>query len=218
MNIKDRLTSYEPLFQHYYVEEVIDSHDNETIIRVKKDDYLQSVAYVKIISIYGHDLPVEELESQAKEMKESMLNSDHYEDDEQYLIEDNQANIIGIDLCILLDQEKYDEEMFESQDFSRLYDIGLYYYDNHDYIKALEYFKQGELVDDPDCLCIIGYMYERGFGLPQDFQLAAKYYRKATDLGSAVASCNLAYFYETGSGVEQDYIVAYHFYSLGLPV
>ena len=130
MNIKDRLTSYEPLFQHYYVEEVIDSHDNETIIRVKKDDYLQSVAYVKIISIYGHDLPVEELESQAKEMKESMLNSDHYEDDEQYLIEDNQANIIGIDLCILLDQEKYDEEMFESQDFSRLYDIGLYYYTN----------------------------------------------------------------------------------------
>ena len=50
----------------------------------------------------------------------------------------------------------------------------------------------------------IGYCYDQGIGVGQDYGEAAKWYRKAAEQGDAVAQYNLGVFYEEGKGVLQD--------------
>ena len=71
-------------------------------------------------------------------------------------------------------------------------------------------------MDNSDCVCIIGYLYERGLGVEQDHYQAFRYYQSATSLGNVVASCNLAYFYELGIGVKQDIRKLLSYMNLGL--
>lgn len=51
--MKERIQMYEPFFHHYYIDEVLNNYELETLIRVKKDDYEQSIAYVKLVSVYS---------------------------------------------------------------------------------------------------------------------------------------------------------------------
>ena len=55
--MKERIHLYEPFFHHYYIDEILNDYELETLIRVKKDDYQQSIAYIKLISIYSHSSP-----------------------------------------------------------------------------------------------------------------------------------------------------------------
>jgi len=49
-------------------------------------------------------------------------------------------------------------------------------------------------------------MYEKGWGVKQDYKEATKWYRKAAvENGLAQAQYNLAYMYNNGRGVKQDY-------------
>jgi TPR repeat protein len=54
----------------------------------------------------------------------------------------------------------------------------------------------------------LGFMYENGRGVPQDYAEAAKWYRKAADQGVAGAQYNLGIMYVRGQGVPQDYAEA----------
>jgi hypothetical protein len=54
----------------------------------------------------------------------------------------------------------------------------------------------------------LGFMYERGQGVPQDFAIAASWYRKAAEQGRAEAQANLGKLYYSGQGVPQDFAMA----------
>ena len=60
----------------------------------------------------------------------------------------------------------------------------------------------------------LGYVYENGWGVSQDYAEAAKWYRKAADQGIADAQANLGAMYELGNGVLQDYVLAYMWLNL----
>ena len=55
----------------------------------------------------------------------------------------------------------------------------------------------------------LGYMYDAGNGVSQDFEEAAKWYRKAAEQGEAFAQFNLGIKYSTGQGVLQNFVTAY---------
>ena len=65
---------------------------------------------------------------------------------------------------------------------------------------------------DADAQWLLGYAYEIGQGVPQDYRQAAAWYRKATDQGDANAQHSLGLAYELGQGVPQDYAQAAAWY------
>jgi TPR repeat protein len=58
----------------------------------------------------------------------------------------------------------------------------------------------------------LGYMYDTGKGVPQDYAEAMKWYRLAAEQGVAKAQNNLGYMYDKGRGVSQDYVEAVKWY------
>ena len=62
----------------------------------------------------------------------------------------------------------------------------------------------------------LGWMYNQGEGVPQDYAEAAKWYRLAADRhwGLAIARLNLGLLYEFGDGVPQDYVQAHMWFNL----
>ena len=60
----------------------------------------------------------------------------------------------------------------------------------------------------------LGFMYDTGKGVPQDYGAAMKWYRKAAEQGHAFAQYNLGFMYDTGKGVIQDNAVAHMWWNL----
>ena len=58
----------------------------------------------------------------------------------------------------------------------------------------------------------IGWMYQNGNGVSQDYTEAMKWYRKAADAGNAMAMRNIGWLYQHGQGVSQDYTEAMQWY------
>ncbi len=58
----------------------------------------------------------------------------------------------------------------------------------------------------------LGYMYNVGEGVEQDYAKAVKWYKKAAILGDKDSQYNLAVAYAFGEGVKQDYKEAFHWY------
>lgn len=58
--------------------------------------------------------------------------------------------------------------------------------------------------NDPEDLWRMGFKYEYGDGVQQNYAEAAKWYRKAAEQGDAEAQLNLGNAYFTGQGVKQD--------------
>lgn len=192
MDIKDRIKSYEPLFNQWFFDEVLSVYDQESLIRIKCQVYGKvEITYLKVITVYDQDDDLFYLEKRVADIVKS-LNLDEgsfaseYIDYEQYLIENNQGKIIGIDLCLLMEENQYEAENIDELKGKEVYEAGLKLFDKHDYNKAFEYFQEGEKKGNSDCICIIGYMYERGLGVVQDYDLAASYYKKAADLNNVV--------------------------------
>ena len=60
----------------------------------------------------------------------------------------------------------------------------------------------------------LGAMYDKGRGVPQDYQTAVKWYTLAAEQGKAFARTNLGLKYEKGQGVSQNYKTAVKWYTL----
>jgi TPR repeat protein len=60
----------------------------------------------------------------------------------------------------------------------------------------------------------LGFRYENGFGVPQNYVAAADLYRQAAELGDTFAQCRLGLSYDKGHGVRQDFILAYKWLDL----
>ena len=61
---------------------------------------------------------------------------------------------------------------------------------------------------------ILGYMYEIGRGVPQDYRLAAFWYRQAAERGNVRAQHLLGLLYDRGQGVPLDYVEAHKWLNL----
>jgi TPR repeat protein len=60
----------------------------------------------------------------------------------------------------------------------------------------------------------LGFRYENGFGVPQNYIAAADLYQQAAELGDAFAQSRLGLSYDRGHGVPRDYILAYKWLDL----
>ena len=60
----------------------------------------------------------------------------------------------------------------------------------------------------------LGFMYDYGYGVPQDYREAIKWYRKAAEQGNDRAQYNLGLMYDRGDGVPQDYVQAHMWYNI----
>ncbi|HQI01885.1 MAG TPA: tetratricopeptide repeat protein [Deltaproteobacteria bacterium] len=62
---------------------------------------------------------------------------------------------------------------------------------------------------DPQAQVFVGYLYETGQGVQQDYTRAAQWYWKAAEQGNAIAQYQLGNMYHLGKGITQNYILAY---------
>ncbi|MCI0467446.1 MAG: sel1 repeat family protein [Beijerinckiaceae bacterium] len=69
---------------------------------------------------------------------------------------------------------------------------------------------------DANAQTYLGYMYDHGLGVPQNFMVAAGWYRCASQQGNPRAQYFLGLMYDKGRGVPQDYVVAYALLNLAV--
>ena len=70
------------------------------------------------------------------------------------------------------------------------------------------------LMGNADAQFLLGYAYDFGEGVEQDFVEAVKWYRLAAEQGNADAQSSLGYAYYYGEGVEQDFVTAHMWFNI----
>ncbi|MDJ0512081.1 MAG: tetratricopeptide repeat protein [Methyloceanibacter sp.] len=83
-----------------------------------------------------------------------------------------------------------------------------------DYAEAIKAMTPFAKEGDRYALFMIGFMHERGQGVPQDYAEAAKWYGQAAELGHPNAQNNLGVLFKNGRGVPKDPVSAYKWFSL----
>ncbi|MBX9570376.1 MAG: sel1 repeat family protein [Candidatus Obscuribacterales bacterium] len=81
--------------------------------------------------------------------------------------------------------------------------------------KALRYLEYAAKAGDTSAQLKLGYMYEKGIGVDQDWEEAAAYYYDAAKLGEPQAMKNLGQLYEYGMGVQENWNDAAYWYEKG---
>jgi len=70
--------------------------------------------------------------------------------------------------------------------------------------RGYDCFRRAAAAKDPNGFVNLGTCYLRGFGCPQDMDMAVRCYRAAAELGHPEAMDNLSAAYQFGHGVEKD--------------
>jgi TPR repeat protein len=83
-----------------------------------------------------------------------------------------------------------------------------------DFVTALEEWRPLAEQGDADAQASLGWMYENGNGVLQDYAEAVDWYRKAAEQGNSLGQANLGWMYNNGVGVLQDYAEAVKWYRL----
>jgi TPR repeat protein len=87
-------------------------------------------------------------------------------------------------------------------------------YEKGDFATALSLLRPMADQGNADAQTGLGWMYEDGEGVPQDYGQAIAWYRMAADQRNAEAQGNLGGIYEDGRGVPQDYVRAHMWFDL----
>jgi hypothetical protein len=86
----------------------------------------------------------------------------------------------------------------------------------HNYVKAAQIFTDLAPRGNAAAQTYLGYMYEYGKGVPQDFVVAAAWYHCASQQGVPQALYQLGLMYDNAQGVPQDYVMAYALLNLAV--
>ena len=89
-------------------------------------------------------------------------------------------------------------------------------YERGDYATALREFRPLARQGDASAQITLGFMYDKGQGVPQDYAEAVKWYRMAAEQGDADAQSYLGNIFENGQGVPQDYVSAHMWFTLAV--
>jgi hypothetical protein len=106
-------------------------------------------------------------------------------------------------------------EQFDSREVSKALQQGNQLYDQGRPEKALPYLQYAARAGDTTAQIKLGYMYEKGIGVDQDWEEAAAYYYDAAQLGEPQEMKNLGQMYEYGMGVPEYWNDAAHWYEKG---
>jgi len=83
-----------------------------------------------------------------------------------------------------------------------------------DYATALKEWRPLAELGDMESQFRMGFLYDNGYGVPQDDGAAARWYRLAAEQGHNLAQRRLGLLHEQGRGVPQDYGAAARWYRL----
>ena len=86
---------------------------------------------------------------------------------------------------------------------------GINAYHRGDYATALNNLKPLAEQGHVDAQKMLGWLYQNGYGVIQNYKAAMKWYKLAAEQGDAAAHSNLGAMYGDGLGVTQDNIRAY---------
>lgn len=73
------------------------------------------------------------------------------------------------------------------------------------YGDAAKAYREAGDAGNPTAMFNLGYLYEKGMGVSQDYQQSRQWYEMAAAGGNADAMGNIGFFYDYGEGVPQDY-------------
>ena len=94
------------------------------------------------------------------------------------------------------------------------FEKGLTAYQAGDYATALQRWTPLAEEGDADAQLRLGAMYDKGKGVPQEYNNAMKWYTRAAKQANADAQFSLGMMYHKGKGVLQDYNIATKWYTL----
>lgn len=83
-----------------------------------------------------------------------------------------------------------------------------------DYATAMQLLRPLADEGDAQAQYFLGFMHEKGLGVPQDYGGAIRWYRLAAESGHPYAQNNLGVLYKNGKGVAKDYVQAYAWFAL----
>src|ERR1700754_2450371 len=87
-------------------------------------------------------------------------------------------------------------------------------YRTGDYPRAAKWIGPSAERGDPRAQAYLGFMYQYGRGVPQNYGLAVYWYRRSAEQGNAVAQHLLGLAYDKGFGLAADHVLAYMWLSL----
>jgi uncharacterized protein len=87
-------------------------------------------------------------------------------------------------------------------------------YSRGDYIRAARELSPLAQHGNARALGLLGFLYENGFGEPQDYDTAVDFYAQGAVQGDPFAQAMLGLMYDKGHGVPQDFILAYKWLDL----
>jgi TPR repeat protein len=85
---------------------------------------------------------------------------------------------------------------------------GVAAFSRQDYLLASQVFVPLAERGDPAAQTYLGFMFETGRGVPQNYTEAAMWYRRAAEQGDSLAQYSLGLLYDRGQGVPQDIVEA----------
>lgn len=94
----------------------------------------------------------------------------------------------------------------------KLYSLGTEAEEQKLYENAFQYYRQAAEKNYVDAMFKVGYFYNCGYGVSQDYAESVKWYQKAAEKGHVVAMNNLGAQYEDGKGVDKNIETAKEWY------
>jgi TPR repeat protein len=85
---------------------------------------------------------------------------------------------------------------------------GVSAFNRHEYLLASQIFFPLAEQGDPAAQSYLGFMFETGRGVPQNYTEAAMWYRRSAEQGDSLAQYSLGLLYDRGQGVPQDIVEA----------
>ena len=86
-------------------------------------------------------------------------------------------------------------------------------YERDDYTTPFTREKKRAEQGDAQAQSNLGFLYDNGYGTPQDHKAAIKWFAKSAEQGNADAQNNLGVMYNNGEGTPQDYKAAIKWYT-----
>nr|WP_146691269.1 tetratricopeptide repeat protein [Bradyrhizobium canariense] len=87
-------------------------------------------------------------------------------------------------------------------------------YSRGDYVRAAQELSPLAQHGNAKALGLLGFLYEHGFGEPQDNDAAADFYARGAVQGNPFAQAMLGLMYDKGHGVPVDFVLAYKWLNL----